>query len=64
MDVFLEFTAVYPAGSKVLLSDGRTGKVIRQNKEFPDRPVIQTDNDSKVTDLTKINNVFIEKVLE
>ena len=64
MDVFLEFTAVYPAGSKVLLSDGRTGKVIRQNKEFPDRPVIQTDNDNKVTDLTKINNVFIEKVLE
>ena len=64
VDVFLEFTAVYPAGSKVLLSDGRTGKVIRQNKEFPDRPVIQTDNDNKVTDLTKINNVFIEKVLE
>ncbi len=64
VDVFLEFTAVYPAGSKVLLSDGKTGKVIRQNKEFPDRPVIQIDNDSKVTDLTKINNVFIEKVLE
>ncbi len=71
VDVFLEFTAVYPAGSQVLLSDNRIGKVIRQNKEFPDRPVIQIIKDKKgnivrnqeTIDLIKVNNIFIEKVL-
>lgn len=70
-DVFLEFTAVYPAGSQVILSDGSIGKVIRQNKEFPDRPVIQIIkdkngkdvNNESIVDLIKINNIFIEKVL-
>ncbi|MDE5908780.1 MAG: HD domain-containing protein [Lachnospiraceae bacterium] len=71
VDTFLEFTAVYPAGSQVLLSDNRIGKVIRQNKEFPDRPVIQiikdkngkTINEEMKVDLIKVNNIFIEKVL-
>lgn len=72
VDAFLEFTAVYPVGSNILLSDGSIGRVIRQNKEFPDRPVlqlIQDVNGNKVSgeviaDLLKINNVFVEKVLE
>lgn len=72
VDTFLEFTAVYPVGSKVLLSNNCIGKVVSQNKEFPDRPVIQVVRDdqgelvSKVflIDLIKANNVFIEKVLE
>ena len=63
VDTFLEFTAVYPAGSQVLLSD---------NKEFPDRPVIQIIKDKSgklvneeiYVDLIKVNNIFIEKVLE
>lgn len=71
VDTFLEFTAVYPAGSQVLLSDNRIGKVIRQNREFPDRPVIQimkdkdgkTVNEEIIVDLIKVNNIFIEKVL-
>lgn len=63
VDTFLEFTAVYPVGSRVLLTDGRLGSVIRQNREFPNRPVIQLEN-SEIVDLIKINNVFIEKVLE
>lgn len=71
VDIFLEFTAVYPAGSQVLLSDNRVGKVIRQNKEFPDRPVIQIIkdkngkivNEETIVDLIKVNNIFIEKVL-
>ena len=63
VDTFLEFTAVYPVGSRVLLTDGRLGNVIRQNREFPNRPVIQLEN-SEIVDLIKINNVFIEKVLE
>ncbi|MEY8267505.1 HD domain-containing phosphohydrolase [Lachnospiraceae bacterium 64-25] len=72
VDTFLEFTAVYPAGSQVLLSDNRVGKVVRQNKEFPDRPVIQIIKDKSgklvneeiYVDLIKVNNIFIEKVLE
>lgn len=72
INVFLEFTAVYPAGSHVILSDNSIGKVIRQNKEFPDRPVVQiikdkngkdVDNEN-IIDLIKVNNIFIEKVLE
>ncbi|MDY5870179.1 MAG: HD domain-containing protein [Lachnospiraceae bacterium] len=72
VDVFLEFTAVYPAGSHVLLSDNSIGSVIRQNKEFPDRPVVQimkdkngkTVNKQIILDLIKVNNIFIEKVVE
>lgn len=72
VDVFLEFTAVYPAGSHVQLSDGSIGSVIRQNKEFPDRPVVQvikdkngkTVNKQIILDLIKVNNIFIEKVVE
>ena len=72
VSVFLEFTAVYPAGSAVLLSDGSIAKVLYQNKEFPDRPVVQILHDKKgnllnrekLVDLIKVNNIFIEKVLE
>lgn len=71
VDAFLEFTAVYPAGSKVLLSNGSIAKVIRQNKEFPDRPLLQIIQDEKgnqagqdtILDLIKINHIFIEKAL-
>ena len=55
-----------------MLSDNRVGKVVRQNKEFPDRPVIQIIKDKSgklvneeiYVDLIKVNNIFIEKVLE
>ena len=63
VDALLQFTAVYPAGSTVLLTNGQTGKVVRQNKEFSDRPVIELKNHD-IIDLVKTNNVFIEKVLE
>ncbi len=72
VNVFLEFTAVYPAGSHVLLSDNTVGIVIRQNREFPDRPIVQIIKDKngnavnkpKTINLIKINHIFIEKVLE
>lgn len=62
---------MYPAGSYVLLSDNSVGKVIRQNKEFPNRPVIRIMKDENGNDvkeevtinLVKINHLFIEKVL-
>lgn len=72
VDTFLEFTAVYPVGSEVLLSDSSIGRVIKQNKEFPDRPVLQIIKDKNgnpakrgtVVDLVRINHIFVEKVLE
>lgn len=72
VDTFLEFTAVYPAGSMVLISDGRIGRVISQNKEFPNRPVVRIIKDKRgntveqdiTIDLVKVNNIFIEKVME
>ena len=72
IDVFLEFTAVYPAGSQVILSDNSIGKVIRQNKEFPNRPVVRITkdkngkdvNNENIINLIKVNNIFIEKELE
>ena len=72
VDIFLEFVAVYPVGSKVLLNNGKKGTVLKQNKGFPDRPVIrleasQGDNGSaedRIIDLTQKTSIFVEKVLE
>lgn len=64
VDLFLDFTAVYPAGTVVFLNDGREATVLRQNKEFPDRPVIKIKGLFEETDLTKVQNLFIEKVIE
>lgn len=67
----LDFTAVYPTNSEVITSDGDKAIVIRQNKSFPERPILQliSDkngnkyNDTKILDLLVYNNVMIEKVL-
>lgn len=69
---FLEFTAVYPAGSYVLTNEGETAVVLSQNKDFQDRPVIRILKDKngrniqeeKVIDLVKIHHIFIDKVLD
>ncbi len=72
VDIFLQFTAVYPVGSQVLTNIGETGIVIRQNREFPDRPVIRIIKDKtgnnlvkpKEVNLISSKTVFIDKVLE
>lgn len=71
VDVFLNFTAVYPVGTRVLTSEGEIGIVVGQNKDFQDRPIlriIQTGDGRKVKkemikDLVKVRNLFIEKVI-
>lgn len=71
VEKLLDFTAVYPAGTAVILNTGEMGVVQRQNKQFPERPVIRIikDADGKsieeevICDLLKIRNVYIEKVL-
>lgn len=70
VDIFLEFTAVYPAGTIVRTSEGETGVVLYQNKQAPDRPVIRITKDrngiavDKVKDLSEISNVYVEEVIE
>ena len=72
VDAFLSFTAVYPAGSHVLTSQGETAVVLSQNREFQDRPVIKiirdkdgnTLTEEKIIDLVKVYNIFIDKVID
>lgn len=72
VDTFLNFTAVYPAGSHVLTSEGELAVVLSQNKDFQDRPVIRILKDKNgnavkgevIKDLIKVHNVFIEKALD
>lgn len=72
VDVFLGFTAVYPAGTHVITNEGEMGVVLSQNKDFQDRPVIRIVKDKDgndvegdvIKDLVKIHNVFIEKALD
>ena len=62
---------MYPAGSRVLTNEGEIGVVIRQNKEFPNRPVLRMEKykDGKdypegvIKNLILENHIFIEGVL-
>jgi len=63
--------AVFPIGSVVMLSTGQTGIVVDVNSNCPTRPIVKVVFDqygnkmSKVheVDLTRLNTVFISKVL-
>lgn len=71
VNTLLDFTAVYPAGSIVYLNTGEMGVVMRQNRQFPERPVIKILKDSTgkalseevICDLLEVRNVYIDKVL-
>lgn len=72
VDMFLSFMAVYPVGTRVLTNEGEIGIVVGQNKDFQDRPILRIVQDKNggvikgetIKDLVKIQNLFIEKVLE
>lgn len=72
VDALLEFTAVYPSGSVVVTNEGFVAVVIKQNKGFPERPILQITRDKfgnsveddNIIDLVKVNNIFIDSVLE
>lgn len=72
VDVFLNFTAVYPVGTHVLTNEGETGVVVGQNKDFQDRPLLRIikDKDGNIVkekiikNMIEIQNLFIEEVLE
>ncbi len=70
VDILLEFTAVYPAGTVVKTNEGETGIVLYQNKQFPDRPVIRITRNRKgivvdmVKYMTEYNDLYIDIVGE
>ncbi len=69
VDILLEFTAVYPAGTVFKTSEGETGIVLYQNKQYPDRPVIRITKDRNgmavdvVKDLAEYNDLYIDEVI-
>lgn len=71
VELFLQITAVYPTNSVVKTNEGETGVVIRQNKQFPERPVLKIVKDKdgnpveglKYIDLLKVHDIFIEEVI-
>lgn len=72
VNAFLSFTAVYPAGTKVMTNEGEQAVVISQNANFQDRPVIRILKDKNgndvrdevIKDLVKVHNIFIEKTID
>ncbi len=72
VDTFLGFTAVYPAGTRVMTNEGEVAVVVSQNKDFQDRPVIRIIRDKEgniirnevIKDLVKVHNIFIEKTMD
>ena len=72
VNMLLNMVALYPVGTKVILSTGDIGIVIKQNRNLIDRPVIEVisdkngrEYDSKnVIDLTNVLTVFIEDTIE
>lgn len=71
VDIFLNFTAVYPVGTHVLTNEGEIGVVVEQNRDFQDRPILRIIQDRNggdvkkeiIKDLVKIQNLFIEQVV-
>lgn len=72
ISAFLEFVAVYPTGTKIMLSNGSIGVVLNQNEGFPERPIIQiiidykgnSCKDGQVVDLLRVLNLLVVEVIE
>lgn len=68
---FRDTFAIYPLGCRVRISSGEEGYVIRQNKGFPDRPILRmfydTEQNSSIPfyeiDLLKNPSLIIETVI-
>ncbi len=71
-ETFLKMIVQYPTGCVVKLNTGEIGRVVYQNKDMPERPVLLLMQDqegmvypeARELDLMKELNVFIEEVIE
>lgn len=71
VEILLDLIAVYPSGTVVLLNTGEQAQVIKQNKGYPERPILIILKDKsgkeiingKTCDLLKERTIFIEDVI-
>lgn len=71
VETLLQFIAVYPVGSQVITNTGELAIVIKQNNQFPERPVLRVIKDKDgvlikdvlIYDMIKMHSVFIDKVI-
>lgn len=61
---FIYNIAIYPMGTKVLLNTGEEGIVIKNNKNFPLRPVVQIIDGKTRRNLLAELTIFIKEVIE
>jgi HD-GYP domain-containing protein (c-di-GMP phosphodiesterase class II) len=65
----LKTVSLFPVGSFVELSDGRTGKVVRANGEYYARPVVLAWDDAQATgtqtvvDLSKVDGISVQAAI-
>lgn len=62
LEAFFQVMGVWPEGWQVILSDGRKGRVIRQNKNEPERPrieIILSPEETQIVDLATERNISI-----
>jgi HD-GYP domain-containing protein (c-di-GMP phosphodiesterase class II) len=72
VNILLQFTAMYPVGTKVITNKGEIAVVVGQNKSFAERPIIQIVKDAngndvkdvRIIDLIQVNNIVIMSVVE
>lgn len=72
VDIFLQFVAAYPVGTRVLTNFGEEAIVLEQNEHFTDRPIIKMLKTGKgedyqyekIVNLAQNRLMSIEKVIE
>jgi len=62
VDTLLSFVAFYPIGTMVETNEGEIAKVISQNVDKPDRPIIQVVSDERVIDLLECSDIVIKEI--
>lgn len=62
--MLMRSTYCYPNGIDVVLNNGKHGKVVMQNKNYPSRPIVGVvgESGSGFIDLLKEHTVFVDKI--
>ncbi len=71
IDIFLDFIATYPSGTKIRTNEGEIGVVIGQNEHFTERPILRMlfDKDGNaykkkvIINLVEVHHIFIDEVI-
>jgi HD-GYP domain-containing protein (c-di-GMP phosphodiesterase class II) len=58
--LFIEYIALYPVGTKVLLSTNEEARVVANNEKFLSRPIVKTDSGKKINLLETLDITIID----